>query len=135
MMATNFLSHVFRDGNTAFFASDVVHALDFGGSPVAVSIADNQVLLGEGLGEIEATAEKGVPVDRRAEHGALLRHASLDRGFDTRDVVFLLRAKVYGIPFQAGQDDGLNEFGIIGHHSVCSPRFTSLTERGWIWNL
>jgi hypothetical protein len=118
MMPANSPPHIFRDGDAAFLTGDVVNSLDFGCPAVTVSIADDQVLLGEGLGEVETTAEKRVPVNRRAELRALLRHASLDCGSHTRDVTFVLRTKVDRVPFQASQNDGLNQFGIIGHLSV-----------------
>jgi hypothetical protein len=132
MMPTNFFPHIVRDGDAALLTSDVVNSLDLGCPPVTVCISNDQVLLGERLGEVEAAAEKRVPIDRRAERGGLLRPASLDCGFHTRDVILVLRTKVDRVPFQAGQDDGLNQFGIIGHHNI-QVLYHPKTEEESVW--
>jgi hypothetical protein len=115
VMSADFRPDVVRNSDPPFFTHYVVDAFNVSGVPIAISIADDEMLFREFLGEVETATQEMFPGDWIAKRSVLFRSGSLDGGLDLFNLGFVHSSEIDRILFGTGQDNGLNEAGIDWH--------------------
>jgi len=118
VMPPDFRADVAWNDDAPLLAGHVVDPLDVSGVPVSASIADDEMFFRQAVGEVEAAAQKMLPGDRIAEGGALFCGGSLDGDPDLPHFGVVHLSEIDRILLQTGQDNGLDEFEIGGHHGM-----------------